>query len=567
MRISLRFVGLAVFAALMFCLPVAALEQAAAGRGVSAFLAKLAAGRQVNVVAIGGSITMHRTGWALRTANLMRESYPAASVNFINAGVSGTGSNLGVFRLDRDVIAARPDIVFVEFAVNDGGALDESCVRDLESIVVKLLKLKNPPAVVFVQSAAENGVTHKRHNLVAGHYNLLAIDMQSTVGNYIKKHKLKWNDLFSDSVHPNDKGHEVYASKLWSEMRAYAGKDGQYPPLAQIKPVSKGELILNGTLLTPNFQMQGWHYSQEKLNGWWRAFFEGSMKSLGQGSTFHMPFYGRTIGLWLLIKNGNGKVRIAVDGQMIGETTAFRPKWYYNVFVYDKLLENRWHSLSIIPVSETRDPPKVRIGYFLLEDQVTAPAIADSFWDGAWKQRDEVAREIKKISWEVVPVEKWQVLGAFGRDAKKPWLNPQKGMSKDFGVDTSATAVAGKKYATAGGEVEWRKGEGENGWLDLQKMFNTKNQGIAYAQLALKVKKAGVYDLMVAADYFVYGYVNGQQQFTLMQGHGRPRDYVDCRVKLKKGVNNLMFKIHAGSMGFGFKLRVPIGKDVEYANK
>ena len=38
-----------------------------------------------------------------------------------NAGMSGTGSALALFRLERDVLAFQPDLVLYEFVVNDGG--------------------------------------------------------------------------------------------------------------------------------------------------------------------------------------------------------------------------------------------------------------------------------------------------------------------------------------------------------------------------------------------------------------------------------------------------------------
>ena len=45
------------------------------------------------------------------------------NVKFVKAGVGGTPSELGMLRFDRDVLrdGEKPDIVVVEFAVNDEG--------------------------------------------------------------------------------------------------------------------------------------------------------------------------------------------------------------------------------------------------------------------------------------------------------------------------------------------------------------------------------------------------------------------------------------------------------------
>ena len=36
--------------------------------------------------------------------------------------ITQPGDNLSVFRLERDVLVRKPDLLFVEFAVNDGDA-------------------------------------------------------------------------------------------------------------------------------------------------------------------------------------------------------------------------------------------------------------------------------------------------------------------------------------------------------------------------------------------------------------------------------------------------------------
>lgn len=55
---------------------------------------------------------------------LHRNSVRGDNVQYVNAGLSGTPSKLGILRLDRDVLAYEPDICFIEFAVNDGTETD-----------------------------------------------------------------------------------------------------------------------------------------------------------------------------------------------------------------------------------------------------------------------------------------------------------------------------------------------------------------------------------------------------------------------------------------------------------
>ena len=86
--------------------------------------AKLDAGK-LNVSFLGGSVTVGagssgRGRWGSRVIDYLRAEYPDAEINELNVGIGGTGSRLGSFRLADDVIAQDPDLVFVEFLVNDG---------------------------------------------------------------------------------------------------------------------------------------------------------------------------------------------------------------------------------------------------------------------------------------------------------------------------------------------------------------------------------------------------------------------------------------------------------------
>jgi lysophospholipase L1-like esterase len=65
----------------------------------------------------------------------LRTLFPQLTVTEIVAGLPGTGSNLGACRLERDVLRHRPDLLFVEFAVNDTGSPPERIERSMEGIV------------------------------------------------------------------------------------------------------------------------------------------------------------------------------------------------------------------------------------------------------------------------------------------------------------------------------------------------------------------------------------------------------------------------------------------------
>ena len=111
------------------------------------FDARAKAGERLTVVYFGGSLTWsanasepNRTGFRGRMSDYLMRKYPEARFTFVDAAIGGTGSKLGIFRLERDVMAHRPDLVFIDFICNDGGEcrnIESTCCYEhlLRSIV------------------------------------------------------------------------------------------------------------------------------------------------------------------------------------------------------------------------------------------------------------------------------------------------------------------------------------------------------------------------------------------------------------------------------------------------
>jgi len=512
----------------------------------------------VSVVTIGGSITAHRTGWAQRLVKKIRDAYPQTDVNFINAGISGTGSNLALFRLDRDVIAYRPDLVVIEFAVNDRGTPDEACLRNLESIVVRLRKLPQPPAIVFLESAARTGVEQARHNRIAAHYNILDVDTQHVVDTYLAQHKLEWNALYSDEVHPREDGHELYATSLWNEMQANHRLPVGDQKLLPLPPPVLENLILAPSLITPNFQNAGWDYLPEPTRGWFRhGFFQCSLQSSNEADSLHIPFYGRTIGIALLTLEARGMLRIAVDGQMIKEMRASHPSWYYSFFVHNELLSDGWHTLSLIPVSKDEHPAKIRIAYLMAEDPSKAPEPDSDFWGTTWIASKKLTTEMTGWDWQTIPTENWQLIGPFGTESDPAWAQPEQDLNKDFGPEPATLPPAAKSFIGYNGQiVRAQTATGQAGWVDLKSMYGLRNRGVAYAYTSVHCDKPGYYTFRIALDYFAHVYVNGERvdDESLLKLHGPPQAMVPLNIPLREGANIICVKMHAGSTGFGFRM-------------
>lgn len=71
------------------------------------------------LVCLGDSITQNPVGYCAMIAALIAAAYPERGIRVVNAGISGNKIGDMLARLDRDVLAHKPDWVTVSVGVND----------------------------------------------------------------------------------------------------------------------------------------------------------------------------------------------------------------------------------------------------------------------------------------------------------------------------------------------------------------------------------------------------------------------------------------------------------------
>lgn len=83
---------------------------------------KFASGEPARIIALGDSLTqgwMVRKGYLDFLAEMLERKYPSCAVTIINRGIPGDTAEGGLFRLREDVLDCDPDLVFIQFALND----------------------------------------------------------------------------------------------------------------------------------------------------------------------------------------------------------------------------------------------------------------------------------------------------------------------------------------------------------------------------------------------------------------------------------------------------------------
>ncbi len=177
------------------------------------------AGEDVTIAYIGGSITEGAGASpnskcnAQLSCTMFAEKYGTGeNVHFVNAGMSGTPSSLGIVRYDRDVLgqmtADHPDILFVEFAVNDNGECTSQGAY--EGLIRRALE--SGSAVILLFSVFQSDWNMQKEYTPYGvHYDLPMVSMKDAVDVYFKESGfIKWY-FSSDGLHPTNAGHQLTA--------------------------------------------------------------------------------------------------------------------------------------------------------------------------------------------------------------------------------------------------------------------------------------------------------------------------------------------------------------------
>ena len=212
---------------------------------LQAVLAKARRGEPICVAAIGGSITAggdhtkdpaHR--YIQQLAKWFEGTFPGLKVRFVNAGIGATNSGYGALRVQRDVIAQQPDLVVVEYAVNDCtgmATLDES----YEGVLRQLLASSTNRAVIELFFMHKDGKSAQPEQETLGrHYGLPMISFRDAVWPELQAGKLKWETIYDDVVHPNNAGHDIASELLRSFLTAALDKlpknDRDLPAVAPV---------------------------------------------------------------------------------------------------------------------------------------------------------------------------------------------------------------------------------------------------------------------------------------------------------------------------------------------
>jgi len=396
LRVSL-FVILAVSSAVA--------EEAPPTRNLGRVFAKLKAGQETTIAYFGGSITA-ANGYRVKTFNWFKESFPQAKLVEVNAAIGGTGSDLGAFRCGSDVIAKRPDLVFLEFTLNDGHPSNEFRKATVEGIVRQLWASPSQPEIVFLYTTSR-ALNHPRvsYPAVAKYYGIPEIDLQPTLVEAAKrtdlpkptaeqladKVKFDWTQpgqvFMGDAVHPNELGHTLYTETIVAWLKTQVDAAPSAAPRLGAPFVS--EEFAHVALVPP---------SKAKLTGDWETlaadpksgkigrYTEGAINARQPGDALEFEFDGTALGVYLNVQADGGKFEWIIDdgvsapgdsayggprgtkkGTVDTAPGKYFPRYNYALFTTGLAAGKHTLRLRVLPEHDaTSTGNRVLIGYFMV---------------------------------------------------------------------------------------------------------------------------------------------------------------------------------------------------------
>ncbi len=340
---------------------------------------KMASGKPVTVAYIGGSITvggcthprkgvapdgrkydysdydLTRHSWRPLSFAWLRAHYEKRPGQFkmIHAGIGATTSELAGYRIARDVLVHRPDLLFVAFAVNDVGAApltskdpaaDGSVYRTLKSVIDQA-RAANPDVAIFLPIGSmrdhdtdpsvwkRNLDASRRHyRRVAAGYRIPFVDITTAYYDEPLPEGVRRDRLFDgpktsgNRVHPSPDGHKAYAAAVTRTLKGLLDTGtfafGQAPPLPKVRPYPIRPRILTARELPA---ADGWEVrtNAESVKSTPVHAGRDALFATRPGVRLRVPFRGTAVALWWEWVFSPkpmplGKVEVRLDGKTVG---------------------------------------------------------------------------------------------------------------------------------------------------------------------------------------------------------------------------------------------------------
>ncbi|MEY8411023.1 SGNH/GDSL hydrolase family protein [Lachnospiraceae bacterium 62-26] len=192
-------------------------------------------GEKLTIGFFGGSITQgclaaeHERAYSYRVFQWWKDTFPQAEISYVNGGIGGTTSYFGVSRIWQDLLMYQPDVVAVDFSVNDKEGQEAFFQETYEGVIRRILTCQSKPAVIILNHVNYDSGSNLQacHNEVGDWYGIPHVSMKDTLYQRMKEGVYQKEELTPDGLHPSDKGHELAAGEIISFLCKVKGDMGE----------------------------------------------------------------------------------------------------------------------------------------------------------------------------------------------------------------------------------------------------------------------------------------------------------------------------------------------------
>ena len=308
---------------------------------------KLTKENKLTVAYIGGSVTngsgalnMETDSWRGLTGQWLNRTFPKADITNINAAIGATGSMLGLFRLDKDVVKYKPDLLFVEFAINDEYYGNIVQARASFETLIREARQKMPYCDIVVlitsdqarvkQYYGKSGAPHqigRAHMEIAEAYGISVINIadafvkevgEITGNNQWYNDNTLWRSYVTDGVHPNTAGYALwfnYVKEYLENSLLHTDYSG-YNRTARKVPAVQNYYLIDGE------RKAFFGEEIEKLIVSSDGDFVQDTSSRGndylaldKGESVTLKFTGTQCAIWVSYDNVDFNIQCTVDGK------------------------------------------------------------------------------------------------------------------------------------------------------------------------------------------------------------------------------------------------------------
>ncbi len=352
--------------------------------GIGNFIRGAKSGDSVTIVYFGGSIT-DAEGWRVQSAAWMKDYFNNSNINPVNASIGGTTSEFGAFRLARDVSPHEPDLVLVEFAVNDSNNDSIQIIRSMEGIVRQLHELEKVPDICFIYTLKEEKLDSvlngnqfssvRAMEKVADYYGIPSINFGPEVAMRVKDNRLIFRGdsayingipVFSrDGVHPYpETGHEIYTEVFIRSMKIL--EEYESSKKEPLPPPLREDNLFNATMIdVSDLKLQGeWNKISPSNVPFYDNFGDkipGTLVSSTPGTSISFSFTGSRFGFSDAIGPKSGFLLAEIDNLPPDTIKRFDPwcSFYRRHFWLYPEMEHGEHTVTITLLDVNIDKEKI----------------------------------------------------------------------------------------------------------------------------------------------------------------------------------------------------------------